>query len=157
MFSTRALFLLSLPLAVQGALKARCGNCWCAPGNGTCPTNETGIVDSFDTATFSVLSTFVLTNDPSFLKLQASDGSACYPFTDTVGVVSNMPQTQLPPCVVPNSSATSVCAYKYNPANTTCADRQYEVMTYDSAAKAAADGAVVTHTSGKSKIAGEQR
>lgn len=126
---------------------ARCGDCWCAPvDGGSCPTDESGIVDSFDTSTQCVLSTFELTNSPSFLELQSSDGQACYPFTETLGVVDNSPQTELPACVVPTATNSSVCAFKYNPDETTCASRQYEVLTYDSEEEAVADSAVVTHT-----------
>jgi hypothetical protein len=91
----------------------------------------------------------VLTNSPSFLDLQSADGSDCYPFPDSVGVLNNAPQTELPPCVVPSSSSTSVCGYKYNPTDTACKGREYEVLTYDSEAAAVADGASVTHGSGK--------
>jgi hypothetical protein len=47
--------LLSVVLCVpwtQAALQERCGDCFCAPGtNGTCPTDESGIVDTLDAAT----------------------------------------------------------------------------------------------------------
>lgn len=142
-----ALCLGSL-LYAHGQLTARCGDCWCAPGDGnTCPADETGI-DSFDADTYCVLPSFTLTNSPSFLELKSSDGSDCYPFTDSLGSLNNAPQTQLPACVVPSSTATSVCAYKYNPADTTCKGREYEVVTYDSEADAVADGASVTHSGG---------
>lgn len=150
MFISRFMLLLSLARSANAQLKDRCGDCWCAPGVGnSCPTDETGIVDSFDVSKQIVLSSFVLTNDPSFLELQASDGSPCYPFTDTVGTVMNAPQTELPPCVLPEENETSVCAYKYNPEDTTCVGREYEVLTYESEEDALFDGAVVTHTGGK--------
>jgi hypothetical protein len=149
MMILRVVSLLFLASQVNGALQARCGDCWCAPGEGgTCPTDESGIVDSFDTSTQCVLSTFVLTNKPSFLELQSTDGQACYPFTESLGVLTNSPQTELPACVVPTATNTSVCAFKYNPDNTTCSGRQYEVLTYDSEEEATADSAVVTHTGG---------
>lgn len=149
----RSLSFFSLVLTAQAALKARCGDCWCAPGTGgTCPTDETGIVDGFDLTVESVLSTFVLTNSPSFLELQAADGSPCYPFINSVGPLDNIPQTQLPACEAPTSTDTSVCAFKYNPDDTTCANREYEVLTYDSEDAAVADGAAVTHTGGKFEI-----
>jgi hypothetical protein len=146
------LALAALP-AAHGQLMDRCGDCWCAPGEGgTCPADETGIVDDFDNDLVCVLSTFVMTNSPDFLELQSASGEDCYPFTESTGVLNNAPQTQLPPCVVPSGSsatATSACAYRYNPADTTCKGREYEVMTYDSEAAAVTDGATVTHSGGK--------
>lgn len=148
MTSLRSAFLILLASSpALAALKDRCGDCWCVPvDEGSCPTDESGIVDSFDTSSQCVLSTFELTDRPSFLELQSSDGQACYPYTESLGVLPNSPQTELPPCVVPVSTNSSVCAYKYNPSNTTCAGRQYQVLTYDSEEEATADSAVVTHT-----------
>ena len=148
MMSLRSVFLLLLASQAHSALMARCGDCWCAPGDGSCPTDESGIVDSLDTSMQCVLSTFELTNSPSFLELQSADGEACYPFTESLGVLTNNPQTELPACVFPTSTNSSVCAYKYSPDNTTCAGRQYEIATYDSEEEAVGDSAVVTHTGG---------
>jgi hypothetical protein len=151
------LLLCLCPLTLtQAALTERCGDCFCVPGsNETCPTDETGIVDSLDIATNCVLDSFQLTNDPDFLKLISSDGSGgdCYPFADSVGVLDRARQTELPPCVIPSADATgesAVCAYKYNAADTTCVGREYQVLTYVSAEEATADGAFVTHTGGTS-------
>ncbi len=149
MIDYRCVLLFLFFPQLQGALKARCGDCWCAPNEGTtCPTDETGIVDSFNVSTECVLSSFVMTNNPSFLELQTADGKACYPFSGSLGAIDNIPQTQLPACDLPASTNTSVCAYKYSPEDTTCVGRQYEVLTYDSEAEAIADSAVVTHTGG---------
>jgi len=140
----------------QAALMERCGDCFCSPDSGsTCPTDESGIVDSLDLATNCVLESFVLTNDPDFLKLVSSTGEEeCYPFLTTVGVIEGEIQTELPACVLPagastTENSTAVCAYKYNDADTTCVGRSYEILNYDSAAAAEADGAYVTHTGSK--------
>jgi hypothetical protein len=156
----RHLFLVALSLAAaalitgsNGELIDRCGDCWCVAdgGNGDCPTDETGIVDSLvPTSDYLVMNTFRLTNTPEFLKLQTSDGNAdCYPFTDSLGVKANYPESNFPQCVIPESTDETVCAYKYNADDTVCTGREYEPITYDSEATAVTDEAVVTHKGGK--------
>ena len=146
------LFLLIVTLT-QSALMDRCADCFCVPdGNSTTCPEETGIVDILDTSTHCVLESFKLANSPDFLKLQSTvDGETeCYPFEASIGAIENAPQTSLPSCVIPpdTTDTSTVCAYKYNDADTTCAGREYEVLNYDSAEAALADGAYVTHTGG---------
>jgi hypothetical protein len=102
----------------------------------------------------------LLHNDEEFLKLQSEDGSAqCYPFAASMGVMERAYQTEWPACLIPDApaSAAAVCAYKYESSDTetdsdsTCVGRKYQVLNYDSAEEATADGAFVTHTGGTSQ------
>jgi hypothetical protein len=146
-----SLLLLSLLGVAQSELKDQCGDCWCIYDGelAACPADPTGIVDSFDDSNV-ILRTFELTNDPDFLKLQTADGQECYPFADSVGPINRYPKSNLPQCAMPVSTDETVCAYLYG-AEETCSGRSYQVLTYDSAAAAAAveAGAVVTHKDGE--------
>lgn len=141
------LLLSSLVATSSAALVDRCGDCWCGT-DGTCPTDESGIYDEFDTATLDLMETFVMTNSPDFLLLQSADGGDCYPFADTLGAQSYSESTT-PQCTFTEELDTSVCALKYEMNITECSGRSYEIMTYDTEELATADGAVVTHTGGK--------
>ena len=144
-----SLVLASL-LPARGQLQNRCGDCWCAPGDGVCPTDTTGIRDTFSDDD-SIWGTFQLTNtDAEFLKLQANDGSSdCYPFAESVGPIDRYPSSNFPQCVKPTTTDTTVCGFLFNEADETCAGRRYQVLTYDSAEAARAAGARVTHSGGK--------
>ena len=141
------LLLLLVSLA-SAELQPRCGDCWCINGDDACPTDTTGIADVFPAEDFQVFSTFTLTNpDAPYLKLQAADGGECYPFADTLGPINDYPKSNLPPCVIPTSTDSTVCAYLYEEGNE-CQGRNYQIITYDSSAEAEAAGAVVTHSGG---------
>jgi hypothetical protein len=132
-------------------LQDRCGDCWCIAGtDGTCPTDTTGISDPIP-ENYEAYLTFVLSNpDADFLTLQTADGiSPCYPFADTLGApIDGYPLSNEPQCNIPISTDTTVCAYVYDPASTSCEGRSYEIMTYSDEAEAAASGAVVIHQGG---------
>lgn len=143
--------LVALTITEGQDLKGRCGDCWCIAGtDGTCPTNTTGITDSF-TEEDGVYLTFVLSNpDAAFLKLQTADGvSPCYPFADTLGApIDGYPLSSEPQCAFPVSTDTSVCAYVYDPSATSCEGRSYEIATYSDEAEAEAAGAIILHQGG---------
>jgi hypothetical protein len=140
--------LLSLVGVAQSELTNQCGDCWCIYDgeSDACPTDTTGIVDSFDDSNV-ILATFELTNNPDFLKLQTADGQDCYPFADSVGPIDRYPKSNDPQCAMPVSTDETVCAYLYG-LEETCSGRSYQVLTYDSAAAAVEAGAVVTHKEG---------
>jgi hypothetical protein len=152
-FATHPLVLLLSLGVAQSELMDRCGDCWCIYDgeSDACPTDTTGIVDSFDNSNV-ILGTFQLTNDPDFLKLQTADGLNCYPFADSVGAIDRYPKSNDPQCAKPASTDETVCAYLYDSEVTTCSGRSYQVLTYDSEAAAVEAGAVVTHQGGECLI-----
>jgi hypothetical protein len=91
--------------------------------------------------------TFTLTSTP--ITLQAEDGTACFPFLDSIGAL-NYAESQLPACVPPDSSTTTgFCGYKYAEAATDasdCPNREYEMNDYASEEEVAADGAIAIHS-----------
>ncbi len=129
----------------------RCGDCWCitdpADGN-TCPTNTVGITDTFST-TDLLYSTFELTNEPDFLKLQSASGGDCYPFADTAGVLNNYPESDAEQCVIPEEGPETVCAYIYDSSSTTCEGRKYKVQNFPSESDAMSTNAAILHEGGK--------
>jgi hypothetical protein len=156
MFLKSSIYLLLLLLAIatvstttaETDLEPRCGDCWCIPGNDgldECPSApDDGIVDTFNLTDAILWSTFLVTNDEQgFLTLD----EGCYPFADAVGPTIGFPESNGPQCTLPVDDGDGVCAYKFTDVDT-CADRPYEVLTYDSLATAEADGAVLTHTGG---------
>jgi hypothetical protein len=143
------LVLLVSPSSVA-ELEPRCGDCWCIFDGelDDCPSDTTGIADSFPSQ-FELYTTFEITNaDADYLQLQTDDGEECYPFASTLGPVAGYPNSNLPQCAIPESSDSTVCAYLFEP-DTPCEGRKYEILTYESVAAAEAAGAVVTHTGGE--------
>eukprot|EP00536_Pseudo-nitzschia_multiseries_P009021 jgi/Psemu1/257765/estExt_Genewise1Plus.C_2440035 len=142
--------LVALSLSVASAADftgvPRCGDCWCITEgeDATCPTDTTGIVDSFSEVD-QIFSTFEATNEPVFLKLQDSAGGDCFPFKDSLGVVPNLPQSNLPQCIRPDETDTAVCAYVYDTSSTTCDGRKYSVQNFASANDAMASNAHIVH------------
>jgi hypothetical protein len=113
---------------------------------GECPTDQTGILDTFPPDPYQLYESFQLTNsDAPYLTLQSADGGDCYPFADTLAPMDGYPGSSLPQCVLPENTANStVCAFLYEP-DTECQNRKYQVLTYDSPEAAELAGAVVTH------------
>ena len=154
-------FSLLLPLVVSisptsaadFSLIPRCGDCWCitdpADGN-TCPTNTVGITDSF-TTTDLLYSTFELTNDPSFLKLQSASGGPCFPFADTFNGqgIDNYAESNREQCIENNEGPETVCAYTYDASSTTCKGRKYKVSNFPSTEDAIGANAAILHEGGK--------
>jgi hypothetical protein len=89
-------------------------------------------------------STFQQTNE---ILLLTPDGEECYPFANTLGAVDKYPTSNLPQCAIPEMTEDTVCAYLYED-DSTCANRKYQALTYDSETAAEAAGAVVTHQGG---------
>lgn len=145
------LLLVVSSTTTDAELQPRCGDCWCIYNGESdqCPTDQTGIADIFPAETFQIYQTFNLVNaDASYLKLQTADGEECYPFADTLGPLANYPKSNLPLCAMPESTNETVCAFLYEE-GMACQGRNYQVLTYDSAAEAEATGAVVTHQGGE--------
>lgn len=138
-------------------VNAVCGDCWCVPEGGTeagdCPTDSTGIWSTFPDSYPELFLTFEETSTP--IVLQAEDGASqsCFPFANSIDTASlNYEASNFPACTLStqgSSSADAVCAYKYSspPADATnCPNRQYELVTYDSAQEAASDAAMMVHS-----------
>jgi hypothetical protein len=116
-----ALFLFLL----FGAATAEkgCGGCWCAPGNGTCPTSwKPGIYN----ATFIAAYSRQTARNP--LQLEAD----CNPYTNASCVT--YPTQELV------NSTSAVCARVYD---TPC--ERYSLRTFSSEEAALKSGAVLTH------------
>lgn len=122
----------------------RCGDCWCITEDDTCPTDTTGISDTF-TATDELYATFELTKDPAFLKLQDANGADCYPFKDSVGAVDRYDESNKEQCVVPDKSDGAVCAYVYDSSSTTCEGRKYSIQNFASGNDAMGSNAHIVH------------
>ncbi len=141
---------LSVLTSVNAQLQPRCGDCWCIYDAelDECPVNQTGISDTFPLDQFQIYETFTITNaDAPYLSLRTVDGEECYPFATTLGTLEDYPKSNLPQCAFPTSTEATVCAYLYEE-GMQCQARNYQVLTYESAATAEAAGAVVTHTGG---------
>lgn len=154
-YNFRTILFLGIAQAALSQLKPRCGDCWCIfdGESDECPSNQTGIADTFPAAEYQIYETFTLTNPAaSYLQLRTADRGECYPFADTLGPLEGYPKSNLPMCAIPESTSDTVCAYLYEE-ETGCANRNYQVLTYDSAAEAEAAGAAVTHMGGASPIA----
>jgi hypothetical protein len=153
------LLLAVIPTGTHG-LNGRCGDCWCITGSedpSSCPTDTTGVTDSFVSDEGANYLSHVLTNpDADFLQLQTSDGvKPCFPFSDALGgiPITDYPLSSEPQCSVPsatdNGNAT-VCAYLYEDATaTSCLGRNYEVVTYPTEEDAFDAGAAVVHRGGE--------
>mmetsp|Transcript_7875 Transcript_7875/g.16230 ORF Transcript_7875/g.16230 Transcript_7875/m.16230 type:complete len:361 (-) Transcript_7875:1366-2448(-) len=126
----------------------RCGDCWCIKSDpdGTCPTDTTGITDSF-TETDKLYSTFELTNSPPFLTLRSESGGPCFPFSDTFGgeAIANYPESGDPQCFAPDDGTSTVCGYVYDPSSTTCEGRKYIIQNFDSTNDAMMANAAIVH------------
>ena len=151
MIMSRFAFLLPFALCVSPASAAdfvntpRCGDCWCSTdGVGTCPTDTTGITDSFSAAD-EIYSTFQLTKEPAFLKLQSASGGACYPFKDSVGAIDGYAESAEDQCVSPDVDDDMACGYVYDSSSTTCEGRKYEIQNFASANDAMAANAAIVH------------
>jgi hypothetical protein len=142
------LMAVIVPVLLQ-AFENRCGDCWCVPEggviDGTCPSfDDAGLHQSFPEDWADFYNSFRLESDPR--TLAASDGSAdCFPFANEVGPLENYPGSNFPPCVIPETKNTSVCAYKYANASAPCQGRSYDMKTYDTDGDAVSDGANVIH------------
>lgn len=157
MFVSKLSLLLSLtPLTVSPSSAAeftnipRCGDCWCItdPSDGnTCPTDTTGITDTFST-TDELYATFVLTNDPGFLKLQSASGGPCYPFAASMGPIANYPESNAEQCVYPEETDETVCGYVYDNSSPTCEGRKYRIQNFESTNDAMMSNASLLHLGG---------
>src|SRR6478672_6530250 len=83
-------------------LTAICGDCWCIPeggtDSGTCPSDTSGIYQSFPDSYPTLYKTFVETSTP--ITLQTSGGSSsCFPFADAIGALS-YDESTAPQCVL---------------------------------------------------------
>lgn len=133
-------------------LTPRCGDCWCIHDgiSETCPTNTTGINDSFP-ATNEVYSTFQETNE--VIKLLSPDGEECFPFANTLGFVEGFPESDRPQCHIPESTDETVCSYLYESGPVqSCNGRNYQIITYDSLEASNQAGANVVHKGGKERF-----
>ena len=131
-------------------LMGRCGDCWCIYDGeeASCPTDTTGVVESFN-GDSSFYNTFQLTNpDASFLKLETADGEECYPFSGSVDPITNYDLSNLPQCAKPTTTDDGVCAYLYEANTTTCNERNYEIVTFPSETAAMEAGAAIQHKGG---------
>ena len=121
----KTLIILSTLNVYSSSTYPTCGNCWCIPdenGTASCPTDwipqmtfEQEIIDAY----LNMLPSSVYT-------------LGCNPYYD-ITCSTSPPQDLL-------NVSSSVCAYKYN---LNC--NQYSMVTYESEAKAADDGAIITH------------
>jgi hypothetical protein len=146
-FKTSLLAFLSLAsLTAHGELMDRCGDCWCIHDGSGCPTDTTGIVDSFSNDDV-IMRTFQLTNE--IPKLETADGQDCFPYVDSVGPIDRYPKSNDPQCAKPAYTDETVCAYLYEEDTEICLGRNYQAITYDSEAAAEAAGTVITHKSGE--------
>ncbi|GKY96833.1 hypothetical protein MPSEU_000642500 [Mayamaea pseudoterrestris] len=141
----------------DNTLNPVCDSCWCVPDggtdSGTCPSDTSGIYQSFPDSYPTLYTTFVETSAP--ITLQTSDGSSdCFPFADAIGALSYEEST-LPQCVLSTagssaSSDNAVCAYKFASAasdSSDCPNRQYELVTYASIDAVSADAnAMMIHS-----------
>lgn len=152
MFGFSFKLLLPLVLLVAPSFAAefqnipRCGDCWCitdASDGNTCPTDTTGISDTFS-QTDEMYSTFEITNDPVFLKLQSASGGACYPFAETMGSIDDYPESNAEQCVFPEEEDEMVCAYVYDP-SATCEGRKYKIQNFPSTNDAMMSNAAPLH------------
>lgn len=142
------LLLVAVATAEELVLRPRCGDCWCITYGeaNECP-DGTGISDTFPES-FAIYDTFELLNaDAPYLYLRTLEGEDCYPFANTLGTLNGYPRSSLPQCAIPPQTFDTVCAYKFEN-DVECSGRGYEVLTYDSASAAEADGAIVTHSGG---------
>ena len=138
-------------VTVLATLQPRCGDCWCIYDGelSECPTEQSGIADTFPASQFQIYESFQLTNpEAPYLRLLTADGEECYPFADTLGPLENYPKSNLPQCAYPESTNETVCAFLFEAGGTECQSRKYQLVTYDTAAQAEAEGAVVTHQQG---------
>jgi hypothetical protein len=132
----------------QSSLEPRCDNCWCIPGESeesesTCPTDTSGIWQSFPAAWIASYKSFQLTSPARTLQAEdGSSGSSCYPFAGSVDLaLVTYAESQVSPCVMPDattvsSSSAAVCAFvSIDPS---CSGRQYTVQDFESADAAAA-------------------
>jgi len=126
--------------------QSRCGDCWCSNGGDTCPTDTAGITDNFS-GTDKLYSTFELTNDPDFLKLQSASGGPCYPFADVFDNVAlvNYEESGAEQCVSPPFVEETVCAYVYDKSSPTCDGRKYAIRNFPSTNDAMASNGAILH------------
>jgi hypothetical protein len=131
-FLALLLLLLSSPSVLSADdFTPRCGDCWCVPANGSCPSFEPGIYQSFPSRWISLYRSFQLTSD--VVNLDGEDGSinSCYPFSGAVDLsLVIYPEARLSPCVVPSAQATAVCAYVRSENSTSCSGSSYELQTF---------------------------
>jgi len=153
MFASQFALLLSLALMVSPSSATefmnvpRCGDCWCitdASDGNTCPTQTTGITDTFS-ETDKLYSTFELSNDPDFLKLQSASGGSCYPFAETMGPIANYPESNAEQCVSPEEDDETVCAYIYDNSSPTCEGRKYSIQNFEGTNDAMMSNAAILH------------
>jgi len=152
MIASPLAILLPLVLYVSSASAAdfvnnpRCGDCWCSNGGDTCPTTTVGITDNFS-ETDKLYSTFELTNDPDFLKLQSASGGPCYPFAENFDNValSNYEASGAEQCVSPSGDEDTVCAYVYDKSSPTCNGRKYTIQNFPSKNDAMASNGAILH------------
>jgi len=131
----------------------KCGDCWCAYGEGnTCPEFREGLndFDSIDPKVPDAYLSFKLVSEPFTAKSQ--DGGECFPFKDATEPLDVYPESYLPQCVLPTPNTDeAVCAFKFKTAVAkdatpeSCADREYEAITYESEESAEDDCAIITH------------
>lgn len=125
-------------------------------GGVQCPEFVEGFADSYNQEIHESYALFNLLSDPIILQ-SATGNRNCYPFADTVDPQEDYPLSNNPPCVIPESGAEAVCAFKFPTevqSSTECCGRDYELVTYDSIQDMEADGAMLTH-SGGTRIASE--
>jgi len=149
-FASLLLFALSIypSSAAEFVGTPRCGDCWCITdtddGTGSCPTNTTGITDSFS-PTDELYATFQLTNEPDFLKLQSASGGSCFPFKDSMDTIPSYTEAESDQCVTPDDDDSMVCGYVYDSSSTTCEGRNYEIQTFPTAGDATIASAAIVH------------
>lgn len=145
-------------------LQPRCGDsCWCVPWGGIdeggCPNSTTaGVRQDFPSEWSVILQSFRVKQSstmPNLDSMQNCDPN-CYPFADVMGDAGEemlYAAAKHPQCMRFVSSPDTVCAYQYNNAlattsdttTTTCMNREYEMITYESKQEAKLDNAVVIH------------
>eukprot|EP00521_Asterionellopsis_glacialis_P007684 CAMPEP_0195288104 /NCGR_PEP_ID=MMETSP0707-20130614/4903_1 /TAXON_ID=33640 /ORGANISM="Asterionellopsis glacialis, Strain CCMP134" /LENGTH=372 /DNA_ID=CAMNT_0040347929 /DNA_START=75 /DNA_END=1193 /DNA_ORIENTATION=- len=133
----------------------QCDGCWCTAGEGnSCPEFVEGIDDwvSVRAGVSEVYASFKLVGESFVAK--SENGGDCYPYKQSgIEPKDEYPESSLPQCKLPTPDTDeTVCAFKFKtpvPQGTTkpqsCTGREYEVITYESAAMAEEECAVVTH------------